>query len=205
MFWQKVEPNYTWDPSERIIPMKPRYMPGSRTNPWSPYEMLDRHFQQQPSSDESLFALETSDNASLWAFAASSAAQVLMSPLRHPVSQLAATPSLSPIQSDECDDTIDRPPPGNPVGPPPQLLSQGTKQRNLTPAQREKAARMREYGTCWHCAILKYSVSATPAHDRSDELLTEDYSVILGHHARNVKRCAKLRQSQNASETTSQT
>ena len=166
MFWQKVEPDYTWDPSEQLMP---RHKPGSRTNPWSAYEMLNHHFQQQPSSDESLFALETSDDASLWASHASSSTQVL-TPLRHPVSQPTATPSFSPSHSDECDDTIDRPPPGNPVGPPPQILSQGTKQRNLTPAQREKAARMREYGTCWHCAILKYPVSFIPAHDMSEDL-----------------------------------
>ena len=190
MDWQEVERNYTWDPSEQLEPMMPRYMPGSRIHPWSAFEMLDSDFQQQPSSDESLFALETSDDANQPS---------------HPVSQLTATPYLSPTQSDDCDDTIDPPHPGNPVGPPPQLLSQGTKQRNLTPAQREKAAHMRGYGTCWHCALLKYSVSFTPAYDRSEELLTVDHSVILGNHAKSVERCARIRQSQNASESTSQT
>ena len=202
---QEVERNYTLDPSEQLRPMMPRYMPGSRSDAWSTYGILDSHIQQQPSSDESLFALETSDDASLWVSSVSSSAQVLTNPPRHPASQLTATPSLSPTQSDDCNDTIDPPHPGNPVGPPPQYLSQGTKQRNLNPAQREKAAHMREYGTCWHCAFLKYSVSFAPAHDRSEELLTVDHSVILGHHARSVKRCARIRQSRNASEPTFQT
>jgi len=108
-------------------------------------------------------------------------------------------------ESDDSDDTIDRPPPDNPVGPPPTFVAREAKQRNLKPDQKANAALMRTIGSCWHCAILKYPVGSVPARGVGKPPLTEVFSVMLERNATGVSGCGRLQQYGSATEHTSLT
>lgn len=155
---QRQEQSYRWDFNEQSELAEPRYLPGSRQEPWSTYQMLDSHIQAQPSSDVLLFEPEANSQIWLWKPSGSSSRQTVRDRNARSEFQPTATQSSPTSQSDDSDDTIDRPPPDNPVGPPPQFSEGRSRKRYLNPAQRAKAARMRKERSCWHCVILKYSV-----------------------------------------------
>lgn len=152
--------SYTWDQDEQTAPAIPRYKPGSRTGPWSAYEIDDNHIRGQPSSEESLFAFEADGNALTSSPFGSSYCQAVTDQRTYPMSQPTTLSNASTIRSEDSHDTIDRLPPDNPVGPPPQFVSTRSRQRSLTPAQKANAAHMRIIGNCWNCVLLKYQCDA---------------------------------------------
>ena len=179
MYWQEEEQSYNGDQGEESMQAIPRYVPGSRTEPWSTYEIADNQIRGQPSSDASLFALEADYNESTWSAFGSSFHQAATDQNTHTMSQLTDLPTASIDQSEDSDETIDRPPPENPVGPPPQLHSRGSRQRSLNPAQRANAALMRLIGVCWNCALLKYPVGTLLLSRRRRPSLTASCSAML--------------------------
>ena len=180
------EQSYTWDHNNSLA-VDPRYIPGSRVAPWSTYEMVNSVTQIQPSSEAVLFAFQADDN---------------VAPRITPISS-SHQQSESSTVSDTDDETIDRPPPGNPVGPPPQFFMRKNKQRSLNPAQRANAKLMRRKRACWNCALLKYPVKLPSLLVRkSVSSLTALCSVMLGRNAKSADASERLRQFGNAIEHT---
>lgn len=183
------ERNYTWTPDKASTPVGPRYVPGSRTHPWSPYEMDDSQVDKQPPPEQVLFALGWDGNASAPGFSASSCRPNLVNHPKHTMSPRDVLQPKSCSESDDSDDTIDRPPPDNPVGPPPKFDAREAKQRNLKSDQKADAARMRIERSCWNCAIVKYRVGGVPLRGMGRPPLTEVFSVTLETNATVVSRC----------------
>ncbi len=173
---QREERSYTWTPGDASVAATPRYAPGSRTEPWSTYEMDDSQVDKQPSPEEVLFALG-SDAAP--GSSASSCRPNLGNQPTHPMSPRDVLQPASCPESDDSDDTIDRPPPDNPVGPPPRFVAREARHRYLNPDQKANAALMRTIGNCWNCALLKYPVGSVPARGLGKQPLTEFSSVML--------------------------
>lgn len=158
MHWQQEDRRrYTWDQGKQSVPAIPRYEPDSRTGPWSQYEIDNNQMRDQPSSEESLFAFGADVNAFTQSPFVTPHYQAVTEQCIYPMSQATALPTVTATESEDDHDTIDRPPPDNPVGPPPQFVSKGPKKRCLNPAQRANAAQMRNIRSCWNCALLKYS------------------------------------------------
>lgn len=176
---QREERNYTWGLDETSTPVTPRYIPGSRTAPWSTFEMDDSQIDKQPSPDQALFALDSDANTSAAGFSAPFFRPSLVDQPTHPMSPPNVLQPAAYPESDDSDDTIDRPPPDNPVGPPPNFVTREAGRRYLNPDQKANAARMRMIGNCWNCALLKYPVGRVPTRGLGKQALTELSSVIL--------------------------
>ena len=160
---------YTGKPDEASTPVIPRYIPGSRPHPWSPYAMDDSQVDKQPSPEQLLFALG-SDAAP--GSSASPCRPNIGNQPTHPMSPGNVHQPASYIESDDSDDTIDRPPPDNPVGPPPQFVARRPGHRYLNPDQKANAALMRKIRSCWNCALSKYPVGRAPARGLGEQPLT---------------------------------
>ena len=163
--------NYSPEAGYNGVPPRPRYMPGLADfdEPWSTWRMSSEQLQRSLPSDTSLFAsLPTGVHQYVRQNTIDTA----------PVADDANVVSMD-FETDldngtrSSDDTLDEPPSGDPVGPPPQLPSpsspqaagqshrqnrKGGRRGPLEPNKREKAGMMRKTRACWHCIFLRNSV-----------------------------------------------
>lgn len=143
----------------------PRHVPG--LEPWSAYGMSDSRIEEQPSPEELLFG-PSSESPFLYTSLSNRRKPDVQ--LRRPSTSshaFSSSPPSGTSRSDRSDDTIDRPRPDNPVGPPPEFDASGGEQRRrrrLNTHQRANAALRRREGTCWPCALLKYPVRLVSPH-----------------------------------------
>lgn len=162
--------------------------------------MDDSQVENEPPPEQVLFALGSDGDASAPGFPAWSCRLKLITQPTHAMSPRDVPQPELCSENDDSDDTIDRPPPDNPVGPPPKLDRKEAKPRNLNPDQRKKAALMRKVKSCWNCSFSKYSVGSVPANAVGRPPLTEVFSVTLETNATVVSRCGRIQQYGNATE-----
>lgn len=153
--------NYSFENrgSDYGLPTLPRHMPGflAYEEPWSPWRMPTDQLQSLPPSDTSLFAD--------------------LSAGIHPrvkQSTLGTGPVTGHMDLDtstqSSDDTLDKPPSGDPVGPPPHDTSPSTPQvaassssqhrkggrkGPLNDKVKKNAKAMRFTRSCWHCVLMR--------------------------------------------------
>ena len=157
------------------ITHEPRYLPysSSTSAPWSTYSLSDDQIRRRPHSDEVLFAPEQtipSRVAHLEYIPQQTGGKIT----KHKENSKARLKNHG--GQEYYLENVGRPPPGNPVGPPPSVsesyragdaLSPGTmieaqrkggRHGRLDPQSREAAWKMRKIRSCWNCVFVRGKV-----------------------------------------------